>query len=601
MNNTILNSYSGIKSHQFGLDSISNNIANVNTTGYRENIPEFKSLLSEHIDSINSNTVSSDRNFGTTVSSNAISTKSGNYKPSEGEFDMAYNGKGWFVVGKNEKGSLTIEEDGYEGEQENYFTRDGSFSRDSEGYLVNSSGYYVYGVDLGKIQGNVLTDKSVEEDKKALKANKLTPLKIPQNIIYQPTQTTKVELSLNLNTQKDSTLLENYLFDKNGNFLEQELKNLDVNALFNNEKQPLDARVNNDIRIRINQNDEEKEYIFKYSPKKELGENEFHSIEDLQKLFKEQTGLELDVERNAEGVPAKPLAFELKNTQDDMQLTLGGKFIDRLGLTLSNMPIKNNEAQRSNALYIASYTTNAEIFDDNGDKFYIKTEYYLNETGNNIENVNQKWTTRTQIYDKDYKEFEEKVYETNLEFNSDHQAVKKEPLEIDFKNAKISYSFDGVGEDLSSNLGYQDSALLKTQADGRTEGKLSEIRVDEDGIIKLYFTNGAETPVGRVGIVAFSNDQGLKKAGSNMFEISQAIDNNGDNKILSGAPILGWDDMGEGKLKFGHIMHKYLETSNTDVTSALTNLILMQRGYSMNAKAFNAGDDLMKEAINLKR
>ncbi|MFG5109209.1 hypothetical protein O8I61_08520, partial [Campylobacter lari] len=133
-------------------------------------------------------------------------------------------------------------------------------------------------------------------------------------------------------------------------------------------------------------------------------------------------GLELDVERNAEGVPAKPLAFELKNTQDDMQLTLGGKFIDRLGLTLSNMPIKNNEAQRSNALYIASYTTNAEIFDDNGDKFYIKTEYYLNETGNNIENVNQKWTTRTQIYDKDYKEFEEKVYETSLEFDSNHKA-----------------------------------------------------------------------------------------------------------------------------------------------------------------------------------
>lgn len=42
MNGTLVNSYSGIKTHQFGLDSISNNIANVNTIGYRENIPQFE-------------------------------------------------------------------------------------------------------------------------------------------------------------------------------------------------------------------------------------------------------------------------------------------------------------------------------------------------------------------------------------------------------------------------------------------------------------------------------------------------------------------------------------------------------------------------------
>ncbi|NGP56369.1 flagellar basal body rod C-terminal domain-containing protein, partial [Helicobacter pylori] len=35
--------------------------------------------------------------------------------------------------------------------------------------------------------------------------------------------------------------------------------------------------------------------------------------------------------------------------------------------------------------------------------------------------------------------------------------------------------------------------------------------------------------------------------------------------------------------------------------NALTNLILMQRGYSMNARAFGAGDDMIKEAISLKK
>lgn len=62
MNGTLINAYSGIKTHQFGLDSISNNIANVNTIGYRENIPQFESLFSSHLDTLNSSSpISKDR------------------------------------------------------------------------------------------------------------------------------------------------------------------------------------------------------------------------------------------------------------------------------------------------------------------------------------------------------------------------------------------------------------------------------------------------------------------------------------------------------------------------------------------------------------
>lgn len=49
------NGISGIKTHQFGIDSTSNNIANVNTTGYRGNLPEFKSLFATNLNFINSN------------------------------------------------------------------------------------------------------------------------------------------------------------------------------------------------------------------------------------------------------------------------------------------------------------------------------------------------------------------------------------------------------------------------------------------------------------------------------------------------------------------------------------------------------------------
>ena len=138
MNGTMINSFSGIKTHQFGLDSLANNIANVNTLGYRENQPQFESLFASSLDSLNANSaINNDYNYGVTKASNAISTKSGSYKNSDGEFDVAYEGKGWFVVGENKGGSFVIKDDGYESKQKTYFTRDGSVLRDGEGYIVN--------------------------------------------------------------------------------------------------------------------------------------------------------------------------------------------------------------------------------------------------------------------------------------------------------------------------------------------------------------------------------------------------------------------------------------------------------------------------------
>ncbi|WP_104697313.1 MULTISPECIES: flagellar hook-basal body complex protein [unclassified Helicobacter] len=599
MNNTILNSYSGIKTHQFGLDSVSNNIANVNTLGYRENIPEFKSLLSQHIDSINSNTVSSDSNFGVSASSNAISTKNGNYKPSDGEFDVAYSGKGWFVVGKNQNGSMTINEDGYEANQSNFFTRDGSFSRDADGYIVNASGYYLYGVDLGKIKGqNFENTNSPEEDLKALSANTLKPLRIPQDLHYQPTETKKVDIALNLNPTQNPASLQDFLFEEDGSFNQENLDNLDLNTLFNFQKEPLDARVNNDIRITIKQGEESKEVTLKYG-NDGASNNQFKTFKDLKELLKAQTGLDLDISRDNQGNPSKPISLEIKNPLDTIQLTLGGKFIDKLGLNTADLEMRKDDKQATNPLYVGAFVSNSEIFDEDGEKFILQTKFFLHQTGNKEEN--QKWITKTAIFDKSGETMVSKEHINGaITFDSDNKA-SADPIEIDFKDSKITYSFAGAKDKTTTNYNYQDSGILKTDTDGRPKGKMMDLKIDENGIITLFFDNGESAPMGRIGITAFINDQGLKKVGGNLFEISQATNNQGDNKILSGAPILGWDENNNGQLKFGKVMHKYLETSNTDVTSALTNLILMQRGYSMNAKAFGTGDDLIKEAINLKK
>jgi flagellar hook protein FlgE len=105
--------------------------------------------------------------------------------------------------------------------------------------------------------------------------------------------------------------------------------------------------------------------------------------------------------------------------------------------------------------------------------------------------------------------------------------------------------------------------------------------------------------MGRVGLAAFVNDQGVQKVGGNMFQMTSISVNGGQPVYSSGAPILAWDETGQ--LKFGKVLDSMLETSNVDIGAALTELIVLQRGYSFNAKAFTTGDELIKEAIGLKK
>lgn len=599
MNDTILNSYSGMKTHQFGLDSISNNIANVNTNGFKENIPEFKNLFSAQMDTLNSSTITNnDRSYGATGASNAISTKNGNYHPSDGQFDVAYMGKGWFVVGEKQDGSFEVKEDGYEMPQPIYFTRNGGFNRDFDGYLVTSSGQYVYGVNLDKIKDGVFTSNPSEQDLSSLPTGQMHPLQIPQELKFHPVVTTKVDVAVNLNAKSNFKSAQEFLVP-NGVIDESRVKSQDVASFADDDGQPFDPRAFRDIIITIKKGEEgsESEETLRFSyGSGGASANEFRTIGELMELFS-KSGLELSPTLGARG----NLAFSVKNPQaQKLEVTIGGALSNRIGISTSAIPLAQDEHIQSKDLKIATYSTSLDIYDEDGGKFLLKSEYYLMDAGDptGTPPIPQKWLVQSAVYDfsGEFMISKEPVTQ-ELVFDKDGKP-ESAPMELDFKDSKITYSITGSDKYTSRNLPYEDSKMLEASQDGKAEGSLKDIRIDENGIIFLAFSNGVSEPMGRLGVVAFVNDQGLKKMGDNVYSLgTNAL--GGQNRVLSGNPILGWNN--EGNLKFGQIKHKYLETSNVDVGNALTNLILYQRGYSMNAKAFNTGDDLVKEAIALKK
>ena len=127
----------GMLAQQLNVEVISNNIANMNTTGYKRQRAEFADLLYQNLKRVGSN--SSDQ--GTIVPSGVqvglgVRTASvyripeqGNLISTENSYDMAISGKGFFKV------RLPTGEDA--------FTRAGAFQLSAQGQLVTSEGYTV--------------------------------------------------------------------------------------------------------------------------------------------------------------------------------------------------------------------------------------------------------------------------------------------------------------------------------------------------------------------------------------------------------------------------------------------------------------------------
>ncbi len=127
----------GMLAQQLNVDVIANNIANMNTTGYKRQRAEFQDLLYQNLRRIGSNSsdagtiVPSGVQIGIGVKAGAVYriTEQGNLQLTENTLDVAINGNGYFRV------QLPTGDDGY--------TRAGSLAISPDGEIVTQDGYSI--------------------------------------------------------------------------------------------------------------------------------------------------------------------------------------------------------------------------------------------------------------------------------------------------------------------------------------------------------------------------------------------------------------------------------------------------------------------------
>jgi flagellar hook protein FlgE len=149
---------------------------------------------------------------------------------------------------------------------------------------------------------------------------------------------------------------------------------------------------------------------------------------------------------------------------------------------------------------------------------------------------------------------------------------------IDFSGTTPTGFVSNYGSNFSTGSLFQD---------GFGSGVLQDVTFDQNGTMIGFFDNGLTLELARISVATFNNAAGLRQVDGGYYQSTAA----------SGPASID----GEGTGGRGSVLAGSLEASNVDIAEEFTALIVNQRGYQSNSRIITTVDQLLQEALNLKR
>jgi flagellar hook protein FlgE len=164
---------SGLNANGLAMGVIGDNIANMNTVGFKRSRVSFRDMMAYPVIGIGNQELVG---RGTAMNSIDQQMTQGSFTSTGNGLDMAVSGRGFFVVNGN-----------VGGQNSNFFTRDGNFHVDNEGYMVNNLSLRLqgYAADTGGVVGSSLGDLRFKDASSPAKATSL--LELSANLDSQAT------------------------------------------------------------------------------------------------------------------------------------------------------------------------------------------------------------------------------------------------------------------------------------------------------------------------------------------------------------------------------------------------------------------------------
>lgn len=548
---------SGLNASQFALDVIGDNIANLNTTGYKGSRTLFQSQFARTLSAgTKPGTGQGGTNpvqvgLGATVGAIQRSFSPGSIETTGVPSDLAIEGDGFFVLRTPEN--------------ERVFSRDGSFTLSADNRLITADGYFVQGYGINQnfeIIPGAIVDVSIP-------VGSLTTARATESL------------------QLDGTLNSTGIVATQGTILRSQVLNDPGGNLIVLGTNLVDLRAPADLGTPL------------------LAAGDVITINGIKR-----GGREVPSESFTVGVTGTTVQdflnwIDLTLGIDD---TVGVAGNPGTGVVAGQIEIRGN-AGTENALAIQSGTlvssgatqlpftfsetqaadgesvhTSFIVYDSLGTPLSVDLTVVLEDrtTGSST------WRFyATSGQDSDVK-FD--VGTGSVQFNAAGQyvAAPSNGFVIDRAGTGATDPLPiEIGFSRLSGLNVSNSSLVMSYQDGFSTGTLIDYSIGQDGMITGTFTNGLNQTIGQMAMATFSNPAGLLARSNNVFFVGP---NSGEARVT--APLT----LGAGKISEGA-----LELSNVDLSREFISLITSSTAFSAASRVISTSDQLLQELLLIAR
>jgi len=606
----------GLQAHQIAMDVEGDNIANVNTSGFKYSRANFSNLLSQSakiatapqggMGGKNPMQVG----LGTEINSVTRMFSQGSIQTTSKNTDLAIQGNGFFVISPD--GGKTYK-----------YTRSGDFVFDANGNFVNNQGLIAQGWVRDEVTGQI--------DSTAPIGN----ITIPPGLTTPARPTSIINVKANLNT---GNLIKNKsvirpLDSTDGLAGGKDPEKVDdFGVLFTADGESFNIKPGQGIDVSFDKGEHRRRFRYTdnlakvgaanpaepytYTWKDNNGNDQqgtgdtfyFNSTEDLRKEmqdFLKNTSNTATVTVNQEG------KFEIENKDaagNDLSIQVGGivdsttdeneLFSKTMRSLAGNLPAGTNGIKISQEVNAATHAASIDVFDSLGTKHTVRTEF--RKSGfvydNSGTKVGSTWDMKVIVPEPGdiggltrANELEGQII-----FNSDGSLASYTPTSITYTanngsspNQTVQLNFGSANAFDGITSFDNESGTTGISQDGFTGGDLDGIRIDESGTLIGSFTNGRSFGLAQMSMAKFTNNIGLESDGGNTFVQS----------ANSGDPVIGAAASG-GR---GFVQSSALEMSNVDLSRSLTQLIVVQRGFQANSKTITTSDQMLNTLLQLKQ
>lgn len=577
---------SGIAAAQADLDTTANNIANVNTVGFKESRAEFESVYANSLFS-NSKTKTGD---GASVAAVAQQFHQGSLKYTQNPLDLAITGNGFFATSSGV------------GERDLSYTRAGTFKLNNENFIVDNSGNYLQAFPVNKDGGSSSVSLSTTQ-----------PIQIPETA-GTPVPTSEIGITLNLPAGDEAKDLAKFdpkdpetynsstsvtIYDSLGeSHIASTYYIKPENASYTGTSQWVTFVTVDDKPV--DAWDAKTGQVASGTYGKDI--NSDGEADTLENLNASLTKLAADVTTTTTAAAASQTKADASQATADQDVIDAKTAADAAAADPTDVALKDasvaaaNKSTASQAVAAKDAAIASVDAQKKADAIKLQadvTELLASATTGGV-NGSAAYIGADGI----------KHTGVVLTFDAVGGYKGSVPESLTFQSLGVddptgSGGADGAGilapgadgsQRLTLNFNNPTQFAAKAEVtsleqNGLTVGRLTGVEIGDDGLVKATYSNGTSQPLSRVAIVRFRNEQGLAQTGNSWI----ASQNSGD-------PIAGEANSGS----FGGIKSAALEQSNVNLTTELVDLISAQRNFQANSRALEINNTLQQTILQIR-